>query len=99
MGSEPMGISVAEINALMKTAGKPTEGMPNHEKNSPNKFSIKPEPYMAAGLLSIYIGLASTYPYSSFLEAIFPFFLLFSRIFKSCLNYCPNHKITHKLIN
>jgi len=32
MGSEPMGSSVAETKALIKTAGNPTDGIPNHPK-------------------------------------------------------------------
>jgi hypothetical protein len=32
MGSDPMGSKVAEINALINTAGKPIEGRPNHPK-------------------------------------------------------------------
>jgi hypothetical protein len=32
IGSEPTGSKVAEINALIKTAGKPMDGKPNHPK-------------------------------------------------------------------
>jgi hypothetical protein len=32
MGSEPTGNKVAEMNALKKTAGNPTEGISNHAK-------------------------------------------------------------------
>jgi hypothetical protein len=32
IGSDPMGSKVAEINALINTAGNPTEGSPNHPK-------------------------------------------------------------------
>jgi hypothetical protein len=32
IGSEPTGSKVAEINALIKTAGNPMDGKPNHPK-------------------------------------------------------------------
>jgi hypothetical protein len=32
IGSDPIGMSVAEMNELMNTAGKPIDGMPNHSK-------------------------------------------------------------------
>jgi hypothetical protein len=33
IGSEPMGSNVAEINALINTAGKPTDGSSKNSKN------------------------------------------------------------------
>ena len=44
IGSEPAGIKVAEINELINTAGKPTDGISNHAKKWSNKCSIRRKP-------------------------------------------------------
>lgn len=41
MGSEPTGNKVAEIKALINTAGKPTDGIPKKSKNWPSICSIR----------------------------------------------------------
>jgi hypothetical protein len=87
-----MGMSVAEIKALMNTAGKPTEGIPNHEKKWPNICSIKAASHVFSEFAEAHFQLAKLDPlfisrgYCPLLFAIFTDFQILLKLLSNSPN-------------